>query len=327
MKSLISVIVPVYNTQPYLDKCIQSILNQKYQNLEIILVDDGSTDGSSEKCDFYALNDPRIQVIHKQNGGQASARNVALDICHGDYIGFVDSDDWIEPDMYSELLQYMEKYGAKLAVCGRYDAYEGVDEKTIGKCFGENGVFLSYDILPKMAIGQISDFSVCDKLHHRDLWENIRFPEGEIYEDFAVMYKVLLAAETVVLCDKPFYVYFHRHNSTVTSGFREALTAYPRQTRDFISYIMSIYPEYERYAVWTHIKALQSVMIKLLRSDKNNYESHLMLYAEYIQDLKKYRKVWNNDPLFTKTDRILCEVLLHKSIARPLFLLKKSRFG
>jgi glycosyltransferase involved in cell wall biosynthesis len=205
--------------------------------LEIILVDDGSTDASPEKCDCYAKKDPRIRVIHKKNGGQSSARNVGLDVCKGEYISFVDSDDWIEPNMYTALLEQLEFHGASLAVCGRYDAYENSDEKTVGKSLGKSGLFDAYEVLPKMTLGQASDFSVCDKLHHRDLWQNIRFPEGEIYEDFAVMYKILIAAKKVVLCDVPFYVYFHRKNSTVTSGFREALTDYPKQTKQFLSYI------------------------------------------------------------------------------------------
>ena len=192
MQSLVSMIVPVYNTEKYIERCVESIINQTHQNLDIILVDDGSTDGSSEKCDYYAKKDQRIRVIHKKNGGQSSARNAGLDICKGAYISFVDSDDWIEPDMYSTLLRELERYGASLAVCGRYDAYEGSKEKSVGKTFEKDGIFRSYDILPQMTLGVISDFSVCDKLHRRDLWENTRFPECQIYEDFAVMYKVLI---------------------------------------------------------------------------------------------------------------------------------------
>ena len=323
----ISIVLPVYKVEKYIDRCMESVVNQTHKNLEIILVDDGSTDGSSEKCDFWEQADPRVCVIHKTNGGQASARNAALDVCRGEYIGFVDSDDWIDSEMYAELLLQAEKYGAKLAVCGRYDAFEDSDEMHVGKCIGKNGVFLAYDVLPQMTMGQLSDFSVCDKLHSADLWRELRFPEGEIYEDFAVMYKVLLAAEIIALCDKPFYVYFHRSNSTVTSGFREALIAYPKQTKKFIIYISSRYPEYTKYAVWAHFKALQLLMIKLLRTDKKTFCERNRLYEEYVRELKNYRNLWAKDPLFTKADRIVGDLLLHKNIARPLFLLKKSRFG
>ena len=110
MNSLISVIVPVYNVEDYLDRCIESIINQTYKNLEIILVDDGSTDSSGKKCDEYALRDGRIKVFHKENGGVSSARNMGLDIATGDYIGFVDSDDLLEHNMYEMLLNNAEKH-------------------------------------------------------------------------------------------------------------------------------------------------------------------------------------------------------------------------
>lgn len=324
MAPLISVIVPVYNTGMYLERCLDSILNQSYQNMEIILVDDGSTDDSPQKCDLYASRDGRIRTIHKKNGGQSSARNVGLNVCSGDYISFVDSDDWIEPDMYTTLLEQLEKYNASLVVCGRYDAYEDSEEKSIGKILGNNGLFDAYDILPKMTLGQASDFSVCDKLHRRDLWQTLRFPEGEIYEDFAVMYKVLIAAKKVVLCDKPFYFYYHRKNSTVTSGFREALSDYPKQTKQFLIDIMAWYPEYMGHAVWAHIKAVQCVMISLLKSDKATYISHRSLYEEYIRDVRKYGSIWRKNSLFTVGDRWICILLLHRRFARILFALKKK---
>lgn len=325
MASLISVIVPVYNTGKYLERCLNSILNQTYQDMEIILVDDGSTDDSLQKCHLYASKDARIRVIHKENGGQSSARNAGLDVCRGDYISFVDSDDWIELDMYSMLIDQLEQYDADLAVSGRYDVYENSDQKTVGKFFGKSGVFDALELLPKMAIGQLSDFSVCDKLHRRCLWENIRFPEGEIYEDFAVMYKVLLAANSVVLCDKPLYNYYHRSNSTVTGGFREALICYPKQTNEFMEYMESRYPEYLHYAVWTHIKAVQVLLISLLKSDQATYSSHGDLYERYVQDIKKYKKIWCKEKIFTFVDRLICRILLYKGLARMFFVVLKVK--
>ena len=322
MAALISVIVPIYNTEKYLRRCLDSILKQTYHNMEIILVDDGSTDNSLQVCNLYASIDERIQVIHKENGGQSSARNVGLNVCKGEYISFIDSDDWIELDMYSTLVNLLEQYNVDLAVSGRYDAYENSNQKSIGKNLGISGVFDAIDLLPQMAIGQLSDFSVCDKLHRRSLWENIRFPEGEIYEDFAVMYKVLLSASSVVLCDKPLYNYFHRSNSTVTSGFREALVCYPKQTYEFIEYIQSRYPEYVNYAVWTHVKAIQVLLISLLKSDRVTYYSHVDLYKQYIQDIRKYKRIWRKDKIFTFVDRLLCIFLLHKNLARMIFVLK-----
>lgn len=324
MLPLISVIVPVYNTGAYLDKCVQSIMDQTYKNLEIILVDDGSTDGSPEKCDAYARMDQRIRVIHKENGGQSSARNVGLDICRGDYISFVDSDDWIESEMYLILLGQLMKYDASLAISGRYDAYEGFEKKTVGKRLGENGLFDAYSILPRMIMGQLSDFSVCDKLHRKDLWNDIRFPEGELYEDLAVMYKVVIYAQNVVLCDEPLYVYHHRKDSTLTSGFRVSLADYPRQTQKLLEDISSWYPEYKNQAIWSHVKAIQVVLIKLLKSDRKTYVTYSHLYETYMQEIKAYRYVWRKDSLFSSTDRLICVLLLNKWLARSIWTVLNS---
>ena len=114
----ISVIVPVYNVEKYLRKCIESILNQTFREFELILVDDGSTDSSGKICDEYALKDSRIKVIHKENGGASSARNAGLDVAKGEYIGFVDSDDWIEMDMYGELYRLIKENNTDISVCG-----------------------------------------------------------------------------------------------------------------------------------------------------------------------------------------------------------------
>ena len=119
----ISIIVPVYKVEPYLRKCLDSIVGQTYQKLEIILVDDGSPDSCGAICDAYAARDERIRVIHKENGGVASARNAGLDAATGDYIGWVDSDDWIEADMFECLLKGAEDYDADIVVCGREDSY------------------------------------------------------------------------------------------------------------------------------------------------------------------------------------------------------------
>lgn len=325
MLPLISVIVPVYNAVKYLDRCVKSIINQNYSNLEILLIDDGSTDGSGERCDLYAAEDSRVRVIHKENGGQSSARNVGLDLCRGEYISFVDSDDWIEAGMYSTLVNQLLMHDASLTICGRYDAYENDHHKQIGKELKRNGLFDAYQIIPNMMIGELSDFSVCDKLHRRDLWDNIRFPEGTIYEDLAVMYKVVLAAKSVVLCDIPFYVYYHRNGSTVTGGFREALFDYPKHTKQLLNDISSWYPEYTNYAIWSHIKAIQVVLIKLLRADRKTIKSYDDLYRRYVKEINDYSYVWKRDSLFSASDRMICEILRYRNFARLILMMKKLR--
>ena len=130
----ISVIVPVYNVEAYLPRCVESIMAQTYQNLEIFLVDDGTKDNCGAICDAYARQDNRVRVIHKENGGLSSARNAGIDASTGEYLSFVDSDDWIEPDMYEKMMGLMEKYGVRLVCAGRWDVSSRTGEKRLGLC-------------------------------------------------------------------------------------------------------------------------------------------------------------------------------------------------
>ena len=178
-KDKISVIVPVYNVEKYLSKCIDSILSQTYKNLEIILVDDGSPDSSPKICDKYKERDNRIKVIHKKNGGLASARNAGMDIATGKYIGFVDSDDMIAEDMYEVLLENMIKSNAEIAVCYKTDILENLQT---GKGIVEE--LNKTQALKKMVLGIEFGSHACDKLFKREiLVSDIRFPEGKTYEE------------------------------------------------------------------------------------------------------------------------------------------------
>lgn len=212
-RGLISVIVPVFNTEKYLDKCIKSIIDQDYMNLEIIIVDDGSSDNSGKICNKWKKTDNRIKVIHKPNGGLSSARNCGLDKCTGDYIGFVDSDDSIELDMYSTLLQQMLAYNAEISIC----QFKKVDESgaRINLPY-EDGIHqYSGDEAMKFLIeDKIITSHPCNKLFTRSLWENSRFPEDRIYEDIAIMHKIFKQATSVVVTNQEKYNYLIRFDST-----------------------------------------------------------------------------------------------------------------
>ena len=174
--ALISVIVPVYKVEQYLPKCVESILAQTYTNLEILLVDDGSPDNCGAICEEYARKDPRIKVIHKENGGLSSARNAALDIARGEYIGFVDSDDWIQPEMYETLLSGIKKNDADMAYGGRYDVDGNTGEKTIGLCPQKEECISGMEMLGRVFVWDHCDSAAWDKLYHRSLFEQIRYP-------------------------------------------------------------------------------------------------------------------------------------------------------
>ena len=183
-KPLVSIIIPVYNVEKYLDKCLDSVVNQTYTNLEIILVDDGSPDRCPAICDEWKSRDSRIKVIHQPNGGLSRARNAGLKIATGEFIGFVDSDDWIEPDMYETLLSTMLETGADIVVCNFYceevnsDAFiQKPKSPVIERYTAEEALKLL--ISEKTFIHPV----VWNKLFRKHLLTNLLFPEDKIYED------------------------------------------------------------------------------------------------------------------------------------------------
>jgi len=209
---VISIIVPVYNVEKYLDYCVESIVNQTYKKLEIILVDDGSNDNSPEKCDLWAEKDSRIKVIHKNNGGVSSARNAGLDVACGEYIGFVDSDDYIDKDMYLCLLNEISKSNAKIACC------QSVTVSDQSKDFCEP--IKSYDVVCLNSTETIEEIfafkmgtSVWRRLFHRSLFEELRFPVGEINEEFPLIVPLSVRADTTVYVKRALYYYRDRSDS------------------------------------------------------------------------------------------------------------------
>lgn len=211
-KPMISVIVPVYQVQEYLEPCLDSIVNQTYQNLEIILIDDGSTDNSGKICDKYAGNDARIKVIHKKNGGISSARNAGLKIAEGELIGFVDSDDWIDPDMFSYLQSVLAENSADIVTCAA--APESLPDK-------QNTVTVldMESAMSSLLDGGKVDNSVWNKLYTRNVWDGVFFPEGMILEDAATIYKCILKAKRIVVTEYPCYHYRIRQGSILHTAF------------------------------------------------------------------------------------------------------------
>lgn len=203
---IISVIIPVYKVEKYLHKCVSSVMSQSYKNLEIILIDDGSPDNCPKLCDDFALMDSRIKVIHKTNGGLSSARNAGLDIATGDYIAFVDSDDWVENNAYEEMLKLADKSGAEIVCCG---AVKTDGEKDIEKCFcyyPTGTVCSAKDIVRDILTDKIGS-QVWRALYSRKCWEKLRFPDGRLYEDIPTTFKAYLMANKVAFIDECYYKY------------------------------------------------------------------------------------------------------------------------
>ena len=219
MRPEISIIVPVYNTENYLDKCIESILTQSFKNIELILVDDGSTDSSGDICDKYRLLDDRVVVIHQENQGQGGARNRGIELSRGKYIGFVDSDDFIEKDMYRTMHEVLTTSHADIVACQVYS----VDENNNTSKTNYNG-----DINKKIESGKEAlkrylkqgRWGPCDKLYNKELLLNAPFLiKRSCGEDHAVMIPILYNTKRMVTIDNYFYNYRVREGSTTNSSF------------------------------------------------------------------------------------------------------------
>ena len=266
-KSLISVIVPVYNTEKFLHRCVDSILNQTYKNIEIILIDDGSTDASGSICDEYAKIDSRIKVIHKENEGVSRARNLALEIAKGEYIGFVDSDDSIEPDMYEILYDNILHYGAEISLC---------NQKRINGNFAENEssidkitVFNRNEAIKELSLERAFSGGLCNKMIKKSVLDKVRFAE-DIYfaEDKLFLMQFLLICNKVVFDPAPKYNYFIRENSACTSTFSEkTFTFFEAHKRIFYLLAETGEAELIEYA-HTTILLSNAILLCIMSGDK-----------------------------------------------------------
>ena len=203
----INVIVPVYKVEPYLHRCVDSILGQSYENFELILVDDGSPDSCGAICDAYAEKDSRILVIHQKNGGLSAARNAGIDWAFANsdsqWLAFIDSDDWVHRDYLKILLSSVHAYHTKMAVCDMTRTGEYMDDSELCEikscCLDAEKAYTDY-------------YGMClaawRKLYHRDLFENLRFPVGKLHEDCYITHLPLFAAGKVAVCDVPLYYYY-----------------------------------------------------------------------------------------------------------------------
>lgn len=220
MEPLISIIVPVYNVLPYLREALDSVLNQTYRHLEIIIIDDGSRDGSGSVCDEY-LSNPQVQVIHQENRGLSGARNTGLNHAKGDYITFLDPDDAFHPEMIEQLFKALSRQSADLAVCG-YATYEtedllGEGEKTESFHFEAKAAYISRDAINDLAEGNFPVI-VWNKLYPKHIWETLRFPEGRFYEDIWIMPGILSHCDRIAIVPDAL-VYHRKRASSITSTF------------------------------------------------------------------------------------------------------------
>jgi len=236
---LVSVVVPVYNVAEYLRECVDSIIGQSYSNLEIILVDDGSTDCSGDICDDYEKKDKRIKVIHKDNGGLSSARNAGMDIMTGKFCTFIDSDDVVSVSFIEKMMKKMQENNADIVACSYTRDINDLESKQEGTV----EIADAHKALMYIFSEKTMSTSAWGKLYKSTPWKGIRFPEGYIYEDYATIYKVILLANMIVISSDPHYFYRPNPESITGTSFYPKRLQYFEITNSIIPVIEDTYPD------------------------------------------------------------------------------------
>ena len=264
MKSKVSIVIPVYNCMEYIDGCMESVLNQTYSEFEVILVDDGSTDESGDKCDYYAQRDERVRVIHKKNQGVSNARNTGVMKAEGEYLLFVDSDDCIDERMIESLVLFSELNDTDIAICGMYDIYANGKKRFPVR--EVDCVMSGKDAVREMLISNIITGYVWGKLIRKKLVQECVFPEDiTIGEDAIVVSKILYKAERVGVFSQPLYNYIHRDMSLMTSDFSEKnmdlIRAYKRIAVWCEENELDMKEETDFRVFWSYFRVLDKIML------------------------------------------------------------------
>lgn len=313
---LISVIVPVYNVEAFLSKCVDSILAQTYRNLEVILVDDGTKDASDKICDAYAEKDSRVRVIHKANGGLSSARNAGIDIAKGEYLAFVDSDDWIEQQTYEWLTDLAQKYEVKLVCAGRYDVDSETGAKTRGLCPPREEVISGEELVRRIFLWDNIDSAAWDKLYHRSLFREIRYPFGKVCEDVPTTYRIALDAGKAAMCDKPVYNYLHRPGSITTASVSPKTFHYCEHTETIYPWILKNRPSLAAEAEYLRVRALVYNLTTLDLAGEELRQTYAAQYHKSRKELRKHFRFLLTAPMLGRQER-LTDLLLMLGWYRP----------
>lgn len=314
---LISVIIPVYKVERFLSRCIDSIIKQTYKNLEIILVDDGSPDKCGAICDEYAIKDARIKVIHKKNGGLSDARNVAIDKMTGEYVVFVDSDDYIAPTHIEGLYKMIQYHKAEISINSFSTFYDGLIPHPHSKPTKEY-VYTGLEATERMFYQDMFDNSAWGKMYHSSLFTNIRYPKGLLYEDLPTTYKLMLKASKIVYNDNETYYYLLRNDSIERSEFSpEKLSSALKLIELMEQDIQVLQPIIKSFYC-----RMASFIFHIILQMPKQYKGKDIFY----QKLKHYRKIVLCDKKARKKTRIacLCSYLGIKTLKR-LFLLTQGR--
>lgn len=320
MYGKISVIVPIYNVEKYLRKCIESIICQSYLNLEIILVNDGSPDNCRKICESYSRLDNRIQVIHKRNGGLSDARNEGLKIASGEYISFIDSDDYIDKDFYKILMDLIINNNADVAECSYKKITDGDNsnyKKDVLREKNDKYITLhNLDIVSSLYKNEEFTviWNVWNKLYKKELLKDIFFPKGKLHEDVFTTYRILYKAKKIISTNKQLYFYMQRPSSIMGRFNVKHLDVLEAYIEQIIFYDKKGLKELKQKAAELLEITIKASMVRVLNSDINNKEQTL----DYLINFYK-----NNSGFFERVNRNFKQNILYILIKYcPSYLIK-----
>ena len=307
MEKKISIIVPVYKVEMYLKECIESIINQDYKNLEIILVDDGSPDRCAQICDNYAKVDNRIIVVHKLNGGLSDARNFGLKISSGDYIVFVDSDDFMELDAISNMYKLAQYYDADIVV-GGIEKFDDSSKKIIWST-AEDKNFYPMTFTKEEAIKDffLHGCASWARMYKSSIHKDVTFPVGEINEDEAIVLQLLQKCALVVKTNQIVYHYRFRRESITTTFWNRNKLAWVRHCEDNLKIVKNRFPNLEKYAIARYVSSI----IWVLNNASENPKNYKDLIIEYKKKLKEMMRNKNWDFNMDKKEKIRVYLLVY----------------
>lgn len=272
MDELVTIIIPVYKVEKYLKKCINSVITQTYSNLEIILVDDGSTDHCGEICDAFAEKDTRIKVIHKANGGLSDARNAGIDVMNGLYVVFIDSDDWVSKYYVENLYRAVKEGKTKLSTSWFIEVDEGDEAIPEAKVSRETEVLTAHDCLYRLFRQDGVEMSAWGKMYHRDLFENLRYPERKLYEDIPVTYRAIDLAEKVSVIKCVDYYYLQRENSIQYQKFNSNKMDAIVHMQELYEFVEKKYPDLRKAAVCRYFSTVCNLLFQVDNDSKKEKE-------------------------------------------------------
>ena len=281
MEPRISVIVPIYNIEAYVGRCVDNLLGQTYRNLEIFLVDDGSTDGSSALCDQYAAQDARVRVLHKKNGGLSDARNAALDVAQGAYITFVDGDDWVSPYYVEHLFCALQKAGTEVAVSCFAETFEGQPAAQPVRELQGYEALSQTEWLERMLYQNGIECSAWGKLYSRKILKDLRYPVGTLYEDIPVTYAVLKRASGAAYIRNVDYYYFQRSDSIQNVAFNPRKLDGVVHCRAMMEDVQKHFPQLGRAAECRYLSTVCNILFQI--RDPEHEAERKRLWGEVLR--------------------------------------------